>query len=306
MIRLVLLCSLVAVVGCTKTDDDSYSVDTVSESAQQVGDVVASIDESGGSTGGGFTQLNEMDSARKAYARMTNGDTDKTVASLVIPEAQAAACSTVGFGTCTSGQLVRNFDGCTTGLGGVITGNVTLTFNGTGCTIPNVSHYVDRVPNFQITGLRGATFSVEATGSGQRLTRNSTGSGLASTFTFTNSGIKRKFVTPKSVTLLDVTTTTQGTVTISGASRASRTMTAAPGDGIVITNNLTAEACTLTPSGVTWGAGCNCPTAGSFSGTCTGTSDTFTVTFGSACGSVTVSKTGDATNEPVTLDRCTL
>lgn len=308
---LALLVCIIVVSGCRgKDEDDSYTIDTVNESAQQVGDVVASIDESGGTTTGGFTLNNEIESARKAYARMTGGDTDKTVASMIVPEAQAAACNTIGFdscGTTGTGKKVRDFASCTTGGGGTITGNVTLTFNGTGsasCTMPAVNDYVARVPNFSISGLRGATFTVEATDSGQRITRDSTGGTPA--FTFTNSGIRRKFITPKAVTLLDITTTTTstGSVTVTGANRANRVMNSVSGGGIVMTNNLTSEACTLTPNSVTWEAGCNCPTSGSFSGTCTGTSDTLTVTFGSTCGSVTVSKTGDATNEAVTLDRC--
>ena len=310
---LALMVCLIAVSGCkNNAEDTSYTVNTVTESTQQVGDVVASIDESGGSTSGGFTMNNEIESARRAYARMTGGDTDKTVASMIVPEAQAAACNTIGFDTCGTtgaGKKVRDFASCTTGGGGTIAGNVTLTFNGTGsgtCTMPAVGDYAARVPNFTVTGLRGATFTVEATGDGQRVTRDSTGGSPA--FTFTNSGIRRKFVTPKAVTLLDITsaTTATGSVTVTGASRAGRIMNSVSGGGIVITNNLTSEACTLTPNSVTWAAGCNCPTSGSFSGTCTGTSDTFTVTFGVTCGSVTVTKTGDATNEPVTLDRCSL
>ena len=57
-------------LGCrgTTTDDTAYSVDTTTESAQQVGDAMASVDESGGSTGGAITS-NEIKSYEKAFSR---------------------------------------------------------------------------------------------------------------------------------------------------------------------------------------------------------------------------------------------
>ncbi len=302
-----LLCSAL-LASCKNKEDDDSLVDTVNESAQQVGDVVASIDESGGTTTGSFTQMNDVRSAQKAFARLSGESHSTSVASLILPESYAAACNTVAFGTCGatgSGKLVRNFASCTTGGGGTISGDVTLTFVGSvtatnTCRLAVDNDYVDRVPNFTISGLRGATFSVSATGSGQRLTRNA-----SNTFTFTNSGIRRTFSTANLGTLLDVTTSTSGAVTVTGSARNGRTMTASAGNGIVVTNNLTSESCTLTPSGVAWTSGCNCPTTGSFSGTCTGAGTTFSVTFGSTCGSVTVAKTGEET-ETITLDRCSL
>ena len=57
--------------ACKKsTDDATYSVDTTTESAQQVGDVTASVDESGGNTNGSMTVVkSELKSFEKAFAR---------------------------------------------------------------------------------------------------------------------------------------------------------------------------------------------------------------------------------------------
>lgn len=290
------------VFGCKKVDDTSYSVNTTTELAQQVGDAMASVDESGGSNLGAISQF-EMTSYEKSFARLTHGEPiNKTaILKLALPDANAATCSSTTFTACSGSQRVRTFGDCTVGLGGTISGNVTLNFTGTGagtCTIPSASDYVSRVPNYTITGLRGATFSVTATGSGQTMTRLN-----ATQFTFSNSGIKRKFTTPSGTTLLDLTTTTTGTVTITGTSRNTRTMTSGgASEGIVLVNNLTSVSCTLAPTSITWGNTCNCPTNGQWNGNCTDGA-TFVIAFGSTCGQTTVTRNGTEVST-VTMDRC--
>jgi hypothetical protein len=202
----------------------------------------------------------------------------------------------VAFSTCSSTQKVREVTGCTTAGGGTMDGNITLVFSGSGassCTIPLAADAVSRTPNYSITGLRGATFSVSALTTGQTFTR--TGAG---TFTFENSGIRRTFVTPKGKTLLDVTSATGSAISVTGDIRNNRTMS---GGSLIVTNNLTSVACTLVPSGVQWSSGCNCPTAGSWAGTCSDSS-AFSVAFGSTCGESTVTKDGVVST--VNMDRC--
>lgn len=295
---LLLILSTLLVYSCKKADtDESYSVDSTNETAQQVGDAMASMDESGGSTSGAVASL-EIQSYQKSFARLSAGEKSKSenIFKTLFPTAEAAACNTVAFSSCSSSQKVRAVTGCTTAGGGSMDGNVTLTFAGSGaasCTIPNSTDSVSRSPNYSITGLRGATFSVSATSTGHTLTRvNSTD------FNFTNAGIRRTFVTPKGTTLLDVTSATGSAISVVGTSRNNRTMS---GGTLVITNNLTSVACTLVPSSVQWTSACNCPTAGSWAGTCTDSS-TFQVAFGSKCGETTVTKDGVATT--VTMDRC--
>lgn len=219
------------VQACKKSDTDAtYSVDTTNESAQQVGDVSASVDESGGNADGTVTTAAfEIESAKKSFARLSGEELNTAkISSLFLPEAEAVACNSVNFQTCVSttvGRRVRDFANCTTAGGGVISGSVNLTFSNPACKIMANNDNVSRVPNFTITGLRGATFTVSAPTTGQTMTRT-----LPTNYNFTNNGINRTFVTPKGVTLLNVTTTT-GTsagvapMTFTGDNRATRQIT---------------------------------------------------------------------------------
>lgn len=297
---LVMMCFLV-MFSCKKAEDSSsYSVDSTAESGQQVGDAMASVDEAGGSTNGSFSQMEQIEfkHAEKTFARLTSDEPQRgsSLLQLALPEAQAAVCSLTGFSSCSANQKIKDFADCSTPGGGTLSGTVTLSFTGTGaatCTIPMNNDAVSRVPSFSITGLRGATFAVSATSTGQTITRVN-----ATDFTFSNSGIRRTFVTPKGSTILDVTSSTASPITISGTTRANRVMT---GGGLTITNNLTSVSCTLAPSAVAWEAGCNCPTSGSWSGSCSDATS-MSVAFSGTCGQATVTKGADSST--ITMDRC--
>ncbi len=284
--------------GCQKADD-LYSVDVATEFGQLVGEVMAAVDESGGTINGAIAQ-SEISGYEKSFARLANDKPiyQSSLLKLALPEAQAAVCGAVAFGACAAAKKIRNLADCTTPGGGTLTGNVTLRFTGSGiatCTIPVNNDAVSWTPSFTMTGLRGATFANSATSTGQTLTR-----AAASTFIFTNSGIRRTFVTPQGSTILDMTTSTSAStpITVSGSARAGRIMT---GGNITIVNNLTAVSCTLTPTAVSWGAGCNCPTAGTWSAACTDSTN-FSVAFTSTCGQATVTKGTEVTT--ITMDRC--
>lgn len=292
------LLTVITLFGCKKASDESaYSVDSTAESGQQVGDAMASLDEAGGTSTGLLSQF-ETRGLEKTFARIAQDEpkSHMSILKLVFPEAVATSCSLVGFDSCTSNQKIKNFTDCTTAGGGSLSGNVTLSFSGTGassCSIPMSNDSVSRVPNFSITGLRGATFAVSATSTGQTITRVN-----ATDFTFSNSGIRRTFVTPKGATILDVTASTSSPITVSGTLRAGRVMT---GGGLTIVNNLTSVSCSLTPSSVTWEASCNCPTSGSWSGNCSD-STTMNVAFNSTCGQATVTRGSESST--ITMDRC--
>lgn len=298
MKKLLITILVLSVWGCKKNaSDEYYSVDSTAEAGQQVGDAMAAIDESGGNTNGSIAKIDKK-AIERAFARFAPNEisTSQAFMSRLFPNAEATACNAVAFSACSSGSRVKSFSGCSTFAGGEMSGNVTLNFTGSGvgsCTIPANNDVVSRVPNFSITGLRGATFSVTATSSGQSLKRTG-----GSTYEFTNSGIRRSFTTPKGTTLLDITTTTGSAISVTGNSRASRTVS---GGSLIVTNNLNSASCTLTPSSVSWSSGCNCPTAGSWSGSCTDGAN-FEVAFGSTCGEATVTKgSGSST---VVMDRC--
>lgn len=282
--------------SCKKANvDATYSADPVAESGQQVGDAMASIDESGGNNTGSIASR-DIKSYEQAFARLAGGDISVTQAALLrlLPQAQATACSATSFSNCNAGQRARTLDGCTTFGGGVMSGQVSLNFSGTGagtCTIPMANDAVSRVPNFTLTGLRGATFSVS--GAGQTLTRVGAGA-----FSFSNAGVRRSFVTPKGDTILDISTSTTSPISVTGNSRNTRTIS---GGALNVVNNLTGVSCSLTPSAVSWTSSCNCPTSGNWAGSCSDSSS-FNVAFSSTCGQATVTKGSEVST--ITMDRC--
>lgn len=296
MKKLFIVLIALSIWSCKKADSSgNYSVDTTGESGQQVGDAMASVDESGGNTNGAIASL-EVQSYERAFARLANRDISTTQAALLrlFPQAQAASCNAVAFASCNANQKIRTLDGCTTFGGGVMSGNVTLNFSGTGaasCTIPMAADAVTRVPNFSLTGLRGATFSVS--GSGQTLTRVG-----ATSFSFANAGVRRSFVTPKGDTILDISTSTTSPISVTGNSRSTRTIS---GGALNVVNNLSGVSCSISPSSVSWTSSCNCPTSGSWSGSCSD-STSLSVAFSSTCGQATVTKGTEVST--ITMDRC--
>ena len=263
------------------------------EGAQQIGDTMASVDESGGSTG----NYGLIEGARRTFARLAPATlTDRMFNELIgIPSAEAATCSTAStFSACTGGVIVRNFGGCTIGAA-TFTGTATFTYsNAATCQIPAVNDFVTRVPAFTVTGLRNATLTVSKPGAvGQKITRLTL---APATFSFTNDGIERKF-TVGSTTLFDFTTATASAITISSSARSGRVIS---GGSLQVVNNLTGVTCTYVPAGVTWGATCNCASAGSWTATCTdGKTSSVNIT---GCG--TANFTLGTQTGSMTFDRC--
>jgi hypothetical protein len=272
---------------------DTISSDDVEEIGQQVGDVMASIDESGGSGGG----LAMLEATRRTYARLAPAEIqDSWIEALLLPSAHAASCATGTFAACSSNVITRTFSGCTIGTA-TFDGTVTLTFSDAAsdstCALASSGHSVTRAPNFTVTGRRGATLAVTKTGTnGQVITR-----GSGSTFSFTNDGIRRAFTNASGTTTFDFTTQTTSAITVTGTARAARTLS---GGSLRVTNNLTQVTCDYVPSSVTWASTCNCPTSGSWSGSCSdGKSTSLSIT-GCGTGSITV----DSTTASFSFDRC--
>lgn len=296
----------VFIFGC-KNGDATNSTD-IQETAQQVGDVMASIDEAGGSTGSlalNSTSDSMKNSIRNSFKRYAPSElNDGFLAKLFQPEANAASCAGAGFASCNTStdKIVRSFAGCTVGTA-VFSGDVTIAWGSSGathvdCSLGNtVGSYITRVPNFTVTGRRSAVLSVTKSGSiGQKATWTS-GVGISRIFAFSNDGIRRTFVSG-GTTLFDQTTTTSGDITITGTTRTNRVLNSG---SLNVTNNLTSVVCNYIPSNVTWSsASCNCPMSGSWAGTCSdGKSATLDIT---GCGTATYSE-GQST-ESVVFDRC--
>lgn len=275
----------------------SGSVD-IQETAQQVGDNMASIDEAGGSTGSIASFRHGLRGSEALMARLAPESAgDIFWRTLLMPVAQATSCSLSNlFSSCSSNVITETFSNCTIGAA-TLSGTVTFTWSDAGvdntCLMTSSGHSIARAPNFTLTGRRSATLSVTKTGAvGQRITRGASANAL----TFTNDGIRRAFAAG-GVTLFDFTTATTSGITITGAARNGRV---ANGGTLRVTNNLTSEVCDYSPSNVTWSSSCICATSGSWSGTCSdGSSSLLTLT---GCGTADFSKGGSS--EAVTFDRC--
>lgn len=293
---LVILLCIGLSFGCKKADTTATDT-TAAETAQQIGDNMASVDESGGSSSGAIAA--QQSAAEKTFARLEPDDINKSISQFLLPNAEAASCGSASeFSGCTSGVITRTFGGCTVGSA-TFTGTVSLTFAGTGSALCRVNgangDSVTRVPSFTVTGRRGATLTVSKTGTiGQKVSRTG-----INQFAFTNDGINRKFTAPDATVLFDQTTgvPVSSPIVVTGASRAGRVMN---GGILRVQNNKTSVTCDYTPANVTWEAGCNCPTSGSWTGTCTN-SNTTTLTI-TGCG--TANFTDGSFSGVVTLDRC--
>lgn len=284
-------------VNCSK--QDVGATQDVAETAQQIGDVMSSIDESSGSASGDITIVQHYQkTAERMFARYAPDDKPLVWSKILLPAAEATSCSGYGFGSCTvasggGATITRSFGGCTVGLA-QFTGDVTLNFTNSSCKMLVTGDKIERSPNIAVSGRRGAILVISKTSSlGQRLTRGAS----SASYTFSSDGINRKF-TANGQTLYDQTTSTVTDINVTGAARASRTLS---GGTLRVVNNLTAQVCDYTPSAVQWQASCNCPLSGTWSGSCTG-GVTSTLTFTSTCGTVTYTEGSET--RTVALDRC--
>ncbi|WP_409479624.1 hypothetical protein [Pseudobdellovibrio sp. HCB154] len=285
--------------SCKKTATDELTSSTLDseEMAQQIGETMASIDESGGSSG----QYAFMKADLRTFARRAPEALEKqNLMSLIVSKAEAATCSSApGFGSCTNDVIVRNFNNCTIGSA-TVSGTVTLSFfdadgfNDTTCSMAVDGQSITRNPNYTVTGLRNAQLAVTKTGTfGQQILRSD-----ATTFFILNDGINRK-LTFAGQTLIDVTTTISNAqrLTVTGNTRNGRVLN---GGTIVLTDNLSGKICSMSPSNVTWNNTCNCAISGSWSGSCdTGTTADITIT---GCGTANIDINGES--KSITFDRC--
>lgn len=275
-------------VSCAEEEE---AVD-IQEIAQQVGDVMASVDESGGTTNGTMVMMESHQ--RFIASRETsvfNGASSFLQSLGLLPSAQAVACQDTTFTGCTASQKVRDLGGCTIGSA-TFTGDITLQFSDSGCVLNSDGDSVDRNPDFTVSGIRGANLSVAKTGTyGQRIIRVSAGN-----FTFANDGIRRLF-TLAGETLFDYTTRTTSPITVTGTSRTDRVMS---GGQLRVTNNVSGVNCNYAPTAVTWAANCNCAVSGSWAGSCSdGKTTSITIT-SCGVGSIIIGEESEA----LSFDRC--
>jgi len=298
------LCVLTLAIGCTKKKEDDASETAAydpEEVSQQVGEFMASIDELGGTGNGSYAALRSHQKSVARYVTDTSLFSSNPVASFLVPQATATACTAVGYGACTQtgphhSQRERDFGGCTIGIA-TLTGTSAIDFGGTGNTDCSLSSDADSAyirPDFTITAGSASLAISHGDDLGLGISRIS-----GTQFMLFNRGIRR-VVTVGGATFRDTTAHIEDSApfTITGAARSGRTITGGP---LHVTNNLNEERCSFTPSGLTWGASCNCPVAGSVSGICTDGS-TASIAFSSTCGAAVLTHEGE--DSAISLDRC--
>lgn len=311
-LSVILLISVVSLVfsGCQLKAEEKYEFESDIEIVQLFSDTMSSIDESGGQLNGNITRISHPTGDEKFYARINKTDTftARLMKELFIPVSYADSCSAAPFYTCNNGRMIRAFTGCTVQgpldsnnqrTYGTLSGSIELTFTGgieaQSCNIPHDGNNVRRIPNYTLTGLRGASFSVTAPTTGQLLTRV----GGGDNFSFENAGITRTVKNSDDEKVFEMTTTTSSPLLVAGATRNGRTVSSG---SVVVTDNLSGLSCTFTASAATtWANGCNCPTSGNWTGTCSDASS-FNIVFNSTCGEVVYTKGSGF--KSVTLDRC--
>ncbi len=281
--------------SCNIKDEDSSS--DIEEIGQQVGDIMASMDESSGSNSGTYAALSK--SYKKTVARiLPKSSYEKIWDKLKINKSFAESCSTATtFSSCSSNVINRNFSDCTIGLA-TIAGSVSLTFDDAAtdntCALTTNGHSITRNPNFTITGLRGATIAVAKTGTvGQKVTRGAS----AGAFSFSNDGINRTLTLSAGSKLFDFTTRTTTDIAVTGTSRADRIMNTGT---LEVTNNLTGVTCDVSPSNVTWTSTCNCASSGTWSGSCSDDTDFSLDITSCGAGSLTIG----SDSQSFSFDRC--
>jgi hypothetical protein len=282
--------------GCANTNVSSEGLDEI---AQQVGDLMASVDEFGGS-GGTLSQY------QKSFQKMEDRLDPHFTFPGLLPDAFAASCiSAATFSGCNLGQrsVVKNFNNCSLGLA-TFSGSVSLTWggSGSGCSLgipPSAGATITRVPEFSVTGLRGATLEVSKESPaniGQRLTYVS-GLGASAQFNVSSDGIRRVFTLPDGSRLLDFTSSTPEPLGLTGSGRTGRRLS---GGVLRVRNNLEDFSCDFTPTNVTWSLNCSCPISGSWQATCSdGTSSSINIT---GCGSAEF--TFGTETQTISFDRC--
>ena len=280
-------------------DPPSNSSSDSLQVALQLGEVMASIDELGG-TGGTLGSMEPY--LQKLDERLSK----KPFLPELIPSAHAAVCTQAGtFQACTplNRTTIRDFSGCTIGSS-TLKGTITLTWSGsgTGCQLGTPvadTSAITRKPKFTITSSSGSVYSVDlAPGAtyGQKAVYSS-GSGSTAVYRFSTDGIRCTLVDSSGISRAELTMTTVSVLIITGSSRVPRVLS---GGTIRIRNNVNDVTCDFTPSNVTWSGTCNCPVSGSWTATCS-SGPAVALTLG-GCGTAVLNTGG--LNQNVTFDRC--
>jgi hypothetical protein len=280
------------VAGCRRRAVPGDDTDQIGAA---VGEVMASLDESTqGATATALLPAAPTVPILRLPAPL-RGPTWRRALDAVFPSAYAASCWTSGFSGCASGVRTKTFDACTLGPA-TLDGDVTLTFTRTAvCAMVSDGDAVTRTADLLLTGPYGGTLEITSPGGGQTLTRTATG------FLYSVGGMQRVLTGAGGRKLWDTSTHTTAPLVITGSGRGDLVIASGT---LVVKHNLAGYEVALTPSNLTWTAGCNCATGGALTGTISGgrldgKSATVELT---GCGEAEVTIGDDVAM--VTLDRC--
>lgn len=284
----------VLITGCQNEAVILVEANTPAEVANQLGAIMATVDEAGRGTVTIASYQNQS-LLQKIEAR-------PTMAQLLIPQALAASCNTAEFSTCSSNSVTRNFNSCTNGSY-VLTGSVAMTWTGgSACAMTGTSQAIQITPNYTAAGNNVSVSETKNGAVGVTLTWTS-GAGAAKVFSYVNDGVNRS-VRYNGSTLLSLNTRTVTALTVTGTDRGNRILSGAAG-AIEITNATTSEVCTLRPSTVSWAAtNCNCATSGQFTGSCTSMGNYAMTITGCGVATLVYTENGATATQSVSLDRC--
>jgi hypothetical protein len=298
---LILLASISSLIlGCS--GDQAVTLGSANvplEIGNQLGDIMATIDEAGRGNTNIVNYKPTLDRYNVSPKQMVAVE---NAFEILFPKAEAAACGAAQFSACSSNQVLRSFNSCTIG-GYTLNGSTLMTWTGgSGCTLSGLSQSIRITPSYTVSGNNMTLTSTNTGTYGSTLTWAS-GSGTTRVMNYTSDGISRT-LRYNGTTLLDIDTRTNSPITVTGSARANRVLSSSPGalEGV---NNTTSESCTFQPSGVTWAANnCNCATSGSWVGTCSSLG-TFQMTI-TGCGLAAIyyTQSGTSKQQAISLDRC--
>jgi hypothetical protein len=265
-------------LACGKKEKKD-SVD-IQEYGQQVGDMMAALDEAGGGQADWVSSRFLPRSLERTYYRY-----EKKPLSF-IDSAHAAACAqALSAQYQKSGnpcQMVRTFNDCTSD-GLKFSGEVNFQFSTADCNLSGSDSEVTRAPNVSIDGRRKATLKImvleNASPGGQEIKRI----GADPKFEFTSGGVRRYFQTSSGRILFDTTSRTLSPIIVEGQTRSDRKLT---GGTFRVLDNKSKVSCDYIPQNVAWSATCNCGVSGEWLASCTDGSSAKVVI--SSCGKAQV------------------
>ena len=284
--------------GCAKKEQISGDSEIDSQEAAAESAIVA--------IGGA---ADDQEGSSFAAYRTEKADKWNAIAVLLAPSAQAAGgvCRRAIFEGCSNGVKSIEYDSCSVGFSGyTITGNVTLTFSNSTCSLSAAGDSVLRTNRATITGPRGASIQNSSAdrvsgvdgssiGGGTRLSRTASG------WTIDVLG-QHKIATGRAGRqLFDVSVKTVAPLQITGSlARSNRLVSSGQVD---VHHNLAKFKASFVPTNLQYSNSCCHPVSGTLGVTYSGSiNGSGTVTF-NGCGSATLAR-ANGSSSTISLSHC--